>query len=130
MISKILRKYNASRDMYYQPGEAPYANPKTRNASPQPEADLMEKWAGHIGAGWYGFAIGRPCPDSWFKIIDEFLDYLLTLDPDFQIHQIKMKYGGICFYVQYSIADPELSEFVEMQIEKLEDTLYDKKLVY
>ena len=130
MILKILEKYKAQRDYYYPGISNPYKRDELKNASSEPERKLREKWKAHTPPRWYGFAIGRPCPDSWFSIIDEFLDYLLTCDPNFEIHQIKMKFGRLCFYVAYNIENDELAEFVRLQIEKLEWTLYDEKLIF
>jgi hypothetical protein len=130
MISKILRKYEANRDCYYLDIENPYKCPELKNASSDLEMKLLDKWREHIPKGWYGFAIGRPCPDSWFNIIDEFLDYLKIIDPDFTIHQIKTKYGQIRAYLNVKTKDEEEQEFIDLQIEKLEYTLFDEKLIY
>ena len=32
-------------------------------------------------------------PEIWYKVIDEFLDYLKTIDNNLKIHQIKIKFG-------------------------------------
>jgi len=130
MIQKILQKYKAQRDYYYPNIENPYKIDELKNASGEKENKLREKWAKHIPPGWYGFSFGRPTPDCWFDIIDEFLDYLLTIDPALEIHQIKMKFGSCLMYLHYNIPNEELREFVELQIEKLEWTLFDKKLIY
>jgi len=130
MIDKILRKYKIQRDYNYPNIENPYKVKELKNASSNLEANLLEKWKNHIPQGWYGFAIGRPCPDSWFYVIDEFLDYLLTIDPNFEIYQIKMKFGGICFYVRVESDDEEKQEFINLQLNRLQYELFDKKLIY
>ena len=127
MITKILNKYRANRNYYFPDTQkAVYESTDKLN---EIENELQEKWKDHIPPRWYGFALA-PCPESWLYIIDEFLDYLLTLDPNFKIHQIKIKFGEIRFYVDYEIADEELAEFIRLQIEKLEWTLFDTKLIY
>lgn len=86
---------------------------------------LLDKYKNNIPEGWYGFAIGTPIIPSWPKIIDEVLQLCITNDPNFEIHQIKLKFGGICFYVH--------SEIIEdiFDIESvIEDRLYDKLLIY
>jgi len=129
MIKKILKKYDAFKRNYWYPDiENPY---KTElKASTDLESNLQEKWESHIGDMWYGFSIGRPCPDVWFNIIDEFLEYIKTISPKFEIHQIKMKLGGIRFYVEVNLEDEELKEFVNYQIDELEYQLFDEKLIY
>ena len=129
MISKILAKHKCYGH-YYPDIENPYTDERCKNESPELEIKLMEKWSSRIGKGWYGFAIGRPCPDAWFYVIDEFLDYIQSLDPEFEIQQIKLKFGGLRFYISYTIDDEELNEFVGLQIDKLERTLYCEKLIY
>jgi hypothetical protein len=130
MITKILNKYNAFSDYYYPNIANPYDESAGLKNVDGLENALQKKWKDHIPKGWYGFAIGSPCPESWFNIIDEFLDYLVTIDPQLKIHQIKMKFGGIRFYVEVRGKDEEQQEFIDLQIAKLESQLFDKKLIY
>jgi hypothetical protein len=84
---------------------------------------LLDKWGDYIPKGWYGFSI-EGIPRSWYKIIDEFLEYIKdSSDSKFEIHQIKLKFGGIRFYVKCD------SKF-DKEIEFLEKMLYDKKLIW
>ena len=129
MITKILNKYKANRDYYYPNAKDDKDVCDTNSPSIELEIELQNKWKDHIPPRWYGFALA-PCPESWLSIVDEFLDYLVTLDPNFKIHQIKMKFGGLRFYIEYNIEDEELAEFIRLQIDKLEWTLFDTKLVY
>ena len=59
---------------------------------------LFYKWAYRVGKGWYGFALGN-VPRVWSDVLDEFLCWLEIQQPDFEIHQIKIKLGGLRFYV-------------------------------
>ena len=59
---------------------------------------LFWKWAYRVGKGWYGFNLGH-IPPVWTQVLDEFLSWLETVCPDFEIHQIKMKLGSLRFHV-------------------------------
>ena len=58
-------------------------------------------------------------------ILDEILELCTENDTDFEIHQIKLKFGGIRFYVHSDIIE-DIND-VEMCIE---DNLYDPALIY
>jgi hypothetical protein len=59
---------------------------------------LFYKWAYRVGQGWYGFSLGQ-IPRVWVDMIDEFLSWLETQRPDFEIHQIKIKFGMVRIYL-------------------------------
>lgn len=88
------------------------------------DKNLLSKWKSHIPKGWYGFDLGGT-PPVWSKIIDEFLDELVKVDPSLEIHQIKLKFGGIRFYVQVK-ETPEIAS----DIDKLERMLSNRALIY
>jgi len=80
---------------------------------------LFWKWAYRVGKGWYGFNLGH-IPPVWTEMLDEFLCWLEIQRPDFEIHQIKMKFGGLRFYVgtktDWVIPDEKIrSEISKMQ---------------
>ncbi len=86
---------------------------------------LIHKYENNIPEGFYGFSIGSPTPKNWFEIIDNVLELLLTNDPNLEICQIKMKFGGIRFYVHSDVIEDIF------EIEKyIEDVLHDNKFVY
>ena len=58
---------------------------------------LFQKWAYRIGRGWYGFDLGH-VPPVWLDIINDFLSWLELECPDFEIHQVKIKVGGLRLY--------------------------------
>jgi len=141
MIRKILNKHEGYTNGWYPDVEDAnvYVNSdvskKYSEGCHEKEMALQDKWKDYIPAGWYGFSLGSPCPHAWYGIIDEFLEYLAQLQKDggitgFDIHQIKIKFGGLRFYVSYSCEDEELREFIDLQISRLEDHLRDSKLVY
>ena len=117
------------RNYYYPHTDTPYKDSTTIKEAGELEVALIKKWESHIGKGWYGFALGM-VPLSWLHVIDEFLDYLVNIDPKMEIQQLKKKYGGIRFYVHVNGKDEEENEFIQLQIDELERTLYDEKLIY
>ena len=141
MINKILSKYEGFTNYWYPDVEEEtlYQNEKvkekySKNCS-EKESALLKKWKPYVPDGWYGFSLGSPCPENWYNIIDEFLEYLVKLQNEnkihlFEIHQIKIKFGGLRFYVSWSCDDGELGEYLNLQIEKLERHLHDDKLIY
>lgn len=141
MINKILRKYSGSTNYWYPEVkedtiyDSHEQKIKYSKGCWELEQQLLTKWEAFIPKGWYGFSLGEPCPHNWYKIIDDFLEYLKELVKSkriqrLEIHQIKMKFGGLRFYIGYICEDDELREHIELQIEKLENQLFDKKLIY
>ena len=59
------------------------------------------------------------------EIIEKILDLCILNDPDFEIHQIKLKFGGIRFYVQSNVIEDIFD--VESLIE---NTFYDRALIF
>jgi len=86
---------------------------------------FIKKYRVHIPQGWYGFSIGLPIIPEWNNFIDKVLEYLISVDPNFEIHQIKLKFGGIDFYCNSKIIEDLFD--VQTLIGKL---LYDKNLIY
>jgi hypothetical protein len=80
---------------------------------------LFYKWAYRVGKGWYGFNLGN-VPRVWTDVLDEFLCWLETQCQDFEIHQVKMKLGGLRIYLgtktDLVIRDEEIrSEICQLQ---------------
>ena len=80
---------------------------------------LFYKWAYRVGKGWYGFDLGN-VPRVWTDVLDEFLCWLETQCPDFEIHQIKMKLGFVRIYLgtktDFVIPDEKIrSEISQLQ---------------
>jgi hypothetical protein len=95
-----------------------------------PDLYLFMSWAYRVGKGWYGFALGRDVPYVWAQIIDDFLKELEKEAPDFQIHQIKLKFGGLRFYVDLRLDDKDKAKAIHAEIGKLCATLDDDRLIY
>lgn len=49
--------------------------------------------------GYYGFDINSYTPENWADILDNVLELCIENDTKFEIHQIKLKFGTIRFYV-------------------------------
>jgi len=90
---------------------------------------LFQRWAYKVGKGWYGFALCT-APNSWATIINEFLEWLEKQDPDFEIHQIKLKMGGLRFYVGLSETKGDKFHSIQSEITELENWLHHNSLVY
>lgn len=98
------------------------------NSQEKIEFKLFDKWNHKIPKGWYGFDLeGTPC--VWWQIIDEFLDEVNKECPDFEIQQVKLKFGQIRCYIQLNTT-PEKSKEINKEISELENILFDKNLIY
>jgi hypothetical protein len=89
------------------------------------DCDLNEKYKLRIPTGWYGFDIGTPVIPAWMEIIDKIVAICVEADPYFEIHQIKMKYGEICFYVHSIIID-DIDDIESLIMSKM----WDRALIY
>ncbi len=74
------------------------ASARTRSDSYISDVLLFSKWAYRVGKGWYGFDLGDE-PRVWTDVLDEFLSWLETQCPDFEIHQVKIKGRGLRLYL-------------------------------
>lgn len=86
---------------------------------------LNEKYRKHIPRGWYGFDVGTPIVPDWMKIIHEITELCVSIDPNFEIHQVKLKWGRIDYYASSSVIEDVFDiDYI------LNEKLYDKALVY
>lgn len=125
IAQQLIKKYNLAADSYYS--ESPYNKKSLLEISSEGitvEANLYEKWKPNIPDGWYGLSVGWPVPLVWYSVIGEFLDYVKLEKPDFQLLQIKIKYGGIRIHLD----NVPLSIYKEA--DELEVVLYDKFLIW
>ena len=131
-VEEILKKYYLGVDIpeeyesvYKFEIDHPEKSQELFHSQTIDDPSLFEKYRKHIPKGWYGFSIGNPTPTNWFKAIDEIVSLCIEHDPDFEIHQIKLKFGGICFYVNTDVIEDMMA--IEILIES---KLYNKKLIY
>jgi len=96
-----------------------------------PNVYLFQKWAYRIPRGWYGFSLDG-APFVWAQIIDDFLEELEKDFPNFEIQQIKLKFGGLRCYVKLNSNDigAAREEKAYKEIDKLENLLFSENLVY
>ena len=101
--------------------ELKHGRPKLR-ANYDSDVILFMKWAYRVGKGWYGFSLGH-IPPVWTDVLDDFLSWLETQCPDFEIHQIKKKFGSLRFYVctKTNLVIPD--EKIRAEISQLENLL-------
>ena len=90
---------------------------------------LMAKWKNKIAKGHYGFDLAE-IPFVYVKILDEFNSWVNTQCPDFQIAQQKIKYGFLRCYVDLNSDDEKICEKVSKEIDKLEQLIGHKNLIY
>lgn len=83
--------------------------------------DLVDKWQHKVAVGWYGFDIDN-VPTIWYTVIDKFLEWVYRAYPDFEIHQIKLKFGGLRLY----LGGVDCHDIIS----KLEEVLYSQELMY
>ena len=95
----------------------------------EPNLYLFQKWAYRVGKGWYGFSLG-PIPDAWTNLLDKFLVWLESQCPDFQIHQIKTKFGRLCLYIETNCPDAKMKAMVAAEIAKLERLMFHENLIF
>ena len=60
---------------------------------------FIQKYKENITVGYYGFDTNSYTPENWADILDNVLELCIENDPKFEIHQIKLKFGAIRFYV-------------------------------
>jgi hypothetical protein len=105
------------------------------NGNLNPDVRLFQKWAHKVPKGWYGFSLGHNVPMSWATAIDSFLEAIQNQGIDFEIHQIKLKFGGLRFYIlmKSDEANPVLTDDIHkfnLMISNLEGLLVTENLVY
>jgi hypothetical protein len=87
-----------------------------------PDVLLFSKWAYRVGRGWYGFDLGD-VPRVWGDVLDDFLSWLETQCPDFEIHQVKIKCGKLRVYIGTKTRLFIRDEKIRSEISRLEDLL-------
>lgn len=83
---------------------------------------LFQKWAYRVGKGWYGFDLGD-IPRAWADVLDDFLVWVESQCPDFEIRQVKIKFGGLRFYIDTKCPHQAINTMVQSEIAQLQDLL-------
>ncbi len=95
IVDDLAEKYGKSLAVAQK--ELKKGRPKLR-ASYESDVMLFQKWAYRVGKGWYGFSLGN-VPHVWRYVLDEFFEWLEKTCPDFEIHQVKMKFRSMRIYL-------------------------------
>lgn len=83
---------------------------------PDSKSDLKRRaeqgdWVADINLrtppGWYGLA----SPDGWDHIVKALHEKIKSKFPDYEVYQIKEKFGGLRFYCSVE-HDPEVAEWI------------------
>lgn len=83
-------------------------------------AILLAKWKNRVPKGWYGFSC---IPQHWYQPINNFLIRTEKLCPNFEIHQIKEKFGSCRIYIETNTRNAWENEQIQAEIDALEETL-------
>jgi hypothetical protein len=94
-----------------------------------PNEYLFERWENRISSGHYGFSL-EGAPLIWGEIIDEFLQWLDIIAPNFEIQQFKVKFGRFRGYASLNLTDEKLKDEINKEFEELENWLSDDSLIY
>ena len=86
---------------------------------------LYDAYKEHITRGHYGFALGTRTPEAWVSALIDIINLFIANDPEFEIQQIKIKFGSVRFYVDAPNVE-DLGDIEQLLMTKL----YDKRLVY
>ena len=95
------------------------SQPSARSTPFSSDIFLFQKWACRVRQGCYGFDLGD-APRVWADLLNDFLAWVESQCPDFEILQIKMKCGGLRFYIDTKIVDEVLQQRVGSEINQLE----------
>ena len=65
------------------------------------------------------FAQGCPswidCSEGWFPLIRETHNAILEVDPEYEIHQIKEKFGGLRYYIYGNAKAQDIAAYAEVK---------------
>lgn len=84
---------------------------------------LQKKYESRIPSGWYGIDLYE-APIIWLNALEEFLTELEKDSPEFEICQLKLKWGSFRGYMW------NLSEEAEKSVDLLEEVMRDENLIY
>jgi len=124
IADKLITKYNLAAHSYYTVSPYQTVTQEKREVDFNKTRGLSEKYRKYVKVGWYGIDLGCPTPDIWFDVIDEFFSELINAGFEFKILQVKIKFGQIRIYLEYT--DKTILGYVN----KLESVMLDKLLIY
>ena len=117
-LREIQREHNLVKGDIFDSGDGTLYN-KTLEIKCDTIAEFIEKkWSSKTPNGWYGFGGIRINSIKCLLVLDKVTDYLNNRVDDFEIQQIKIKFGGLRYYTNAG------SEFYSM-ISELENIIFD-----
>jgi hypothetical protein len=124
IVDELKEKYKERLARAQQKMEEGEAKGESEICSESNAADvsLFQKWAYRVGKGWYGFKLGY-IPEVWTDMLDDFLTWLESQCPNFEIWQIKMKFGSLRFHVNTNTMNGSVNEKIHAEVDKLEALL-------
>ena len=136
IVGELKKRYKAPLAKASRALEKDYVNGRLKEgAKPlfdtpfEPNIFLFQKWAYRVGKGWYGFSLDD-IPRVWVYMLNDFLVWVESQCPDFEIHQIKTKVGGLHFYIENHCENVGVNEVVRSEITKLEKLMFHENLIY
>lgn len=125
---EIIKKHNLAEKLTFNPFKIRRAKdigfddfPEFKGSYEKVVA-LQLKYDSRVPMGWYGIDLYE-APISWLNALEEFLVELEKDSPDFEIHQLKIKYGCFRGYMA------NLSENAEKAVDLLEEAMQDTNLL-
>jgi hypothetical protein len=79
------------------------------------QQEFNTKYKQYIPEGWYGLGFNIPEVTEW---LDSIMENGLVNLPDFEIHQIKLKFDMTRFYFGTSMNNPQLERIIQNGIEQ------------
>jgi hypothetical protein len=122
IVEELKEKHKERLARVQQDWKKEQAEHRKRSDNYISDITMFSKWAYRVGKGWYGFSLGN-VPRVWTDLLDDFLTWLESQCPDFEIHQIKMKLGSVRVYVDPKTNDKTLNAAVHAVCWKLMDLL-------
>lgn len=124
---QIIQKHKLEEKLDFNPfkdrSQNYFSNHEKFKDSYEKTTNLQNKYENRVPHGWYG--LDCSCwPINWLNALEEFLAELEKDSPDFEIHAIKLKFGGARIYLGMISANAEES------VDALEKAMYDSNLVY
>ncbi len=138
-IQEILNKYNATPNSYYLSNDNPKLEQKKyveemmekwgeSRLPPNhyfyaPEyKSFVQKWKWKAVDSYDSFNLGCLFPILWINILDEFLEYVNCINPEFKIKKMSIKYG--CLKLDLQNIDDKIKD----EIIVLEENCWDEKI--
>mgnify|MGYP003644601362 FL=1 len=119
-IDELTKRFNLARNSYVAKEEKDGIVP---NKNYSVGSFLDAKWSHIVPEGWYGFALSPQDPLVFYIVVDVLTEYLNSKIEDFEVHQVKIKFGGLRYYTNVT------EEYYPL-VQEIEALLHDDELIY